>query len=396
MSTTPPVTPHQAAKDFAAKAELNMAEVRAHQAAEAAAKGGDAPPPAPPTNPPPATPATPEAKGEIPDAEKADIRKAIDEGKWPRSAVEWDKFKRVVKEDAERIAKERDDFKVKFEEADGKIKSFKPEVPKDYEQIKKERDEFDQRLRRADIRNHPAFQQEYSAKTGQQISIAKSIVGKDNEAKIERLLQLPDSEYKTQAIEAIVEALPVLQQSRLGSVINNLEAINQEREATVERYVAEGRSVSESQQQQASQRQEQQKQFVTRNLEVALTDAQKTYDAFKPKDGDVEWNSTVASRTETVRNLVTGKATLPELIKTTIKAVAYDHQAHELAEARREIASLNESIKTLKGASPTITPRGEAPKGEAPNVELKKGMTPHDAAKAFSQKVQGDWQRPGA
>lgn len=313
---------------------------------------------APDPNPPPAPPkpdATPEppkadaAKSSEPPKPSAPDPKASEE-KVPRTSREWESFKTI-----------RD---AKYQEYEKKIKTYesqvndlsekasKPVVPPDYESIKKQAEEYDKIIQQIAVENHPKFKAYYDNAISVQIGIAKQIAGSEKAAQLEKLLALPDGDYKTDQIQTLIDDLPPLQQSRIGGVLNQLDAINNERNSEIqksrENYKILKQRESDSQ---ATNR---------KNFEDAFSkavEALKGKDGspmYQMRDGDEAWNKEVSERIEVAKSYLFGNHAPEQLIQAAANAAAYPAALKQVMGLMEKVGQLEKQIADMTAAQPTI------------------------------------------
>jgi len=338
---------------------------------------------------PPEKPAEPKPKAE-PKAEPAPEPKVEDndaaespEDKWPRTSENFKKMKAAHKEREAAIAAERDAIKKERDELAEKMKTLSSVTDaEEYKQLKKERDEMDKILKTANIRDNPKFKSYFDNKTNAQIDLAKRIVGNEKGEQMAKLLQLPDGDWKNQQIRDFMAEFDVLEQSRIGGVLNSLGQIEQEKQAALQAADKDYESMTAAQKAAEQKAQEEQKKNIANLIErgiTAITDPSKGHPAFQKKDGDSNWNSGVEKRLETVKQLLTGTVPPEKIFETAVNAVAY----HQVLESHKglmaENSTLKEQIKALTAAQPALDTNGKSatPNGERPTtIPIKHGSRP--------------------
>lgn len=279
-----------------------------------------------------------------------------EEEKWPRDAKDWDKFKAKRREKEAQLVSERETIKAERDKLSSEIAELKKSGPSpELEQFKKERDELSERLRMADIERHPRFKQYYDGKTSEQIGLARAIVGKDLADQVSTLLQMPDSEFRTERINELVGNLSVMQQSRIGSVLNSLEQINSERASEIVKAKTDFEKVStfeKQRQEQAQQESIQKAQSVFDSFVKSAQDPQTGLMTFQKKDGDSAWNNEVEARVQSARELLFGKASPETMIQAAIRAVSLPAVLTSHKAALDKIATLESQVKALTASTP--------------------------------------------
>ena len=188
----------------------------------------------------------------------------------PRTSQEWKKF--TAKRDAD-IA-ERDQRITKAEAKAGELETklkagaASPELDKlktDLETIRKERDEYDERLKMVAVTQHPRFKQEFETRLNSQIELAKKIVPEEQKEAVERILSMPEGNFRDARIEELMGELSQVQAARIGSILNSVTEINTARQNTIAHSKEEYDKMTAAQQAQAKAR--------TDAMESALKDS---------------------------------------------------------------------------------------------------------------------------
>jgi hypothetical protein len=322
---------------------------------------------------------------EISDKERAEVRQKITEGHWPRSAQEWEKFKAVAREDADLIAKERDEFKNKYTEAEKRLADTSKTVPADYEAVKKERDEFDKALRQVAVSEHPKFKAYYDGKEGNQIELAKRIVGTEKADKIAELLKAPESGYRDEQLSQLIDELPPIQQSRIGGVLNAITEIRTERQGEIEKAREGFTAIQEENKKRAQGFKEQiEKTFESQVAQFQAKEGGNPL--YQKKDGDDAWNKAVDERIAVAKGYVFGSLKPEQMTSAALNAAATPALIQEILTLEKEASDLRAQIAALTKANPTVggdrtKPAAGSEEGNAAGarVEVKPGMRPMDA-----------------
>lgn len=302
------------------------------------------------TEPPPTTAPDPNPPAPAPDPKPADPQPAA-ERPWPRNAKDWDAYKKADKERLDAIAKERDEWKTKYESGEKNWKAT-PAIPPDYESIKKERDQFDQTLRTIAVENHPKFKAYFEGKTEEQFKLAEAIGGEKGKEIVE-LLKSPDSQWKDARLSDLMTTLSPLQQSRLGGVMNNLTAIQSERANEIARAKAAHDQIAQQESAKAKERQTKAEELFTQTAST-LQDPKNGMPAYQPRDGDAKWNDSVKARIESARSLLFGQQEPAALIKAALDAVALPAVLEQSKALMEENSQLKTQLKELQSAQPTM------------------------------------------
>lgn len=248
------------------------------------------------------------------------------------------------------------EFEAKWKAAQTEIENYKknppkpaePQIPADYEELKKNHAELDEKLKLLDIERHPKFQKHFGAKLESALTTAKNIGGET----LANLLKLPDSDFKTEQLENVLKSLSPLKQTMLGSLLLDVEKINNERASELnsakENY-AKYISIQEAQQ---KQQQEYQKQQADRVFTQELEQATKGLPVFQKVEGNDAWNKQVDSAIQNARNIFEGKLPLPDFARASNWAAAAPLLLQDSAAKGKEIETLKAELARLKGVQP--------------------------------------------
>lgn len=320
-----------------------------------------------PAEPKPPTPPAPQPKPEEKTVEKkaeVDTEAAV-----PRTSREWTAFKE------QRNAKYKEfettigthvatisDLNKQIETLTAKASS----VPADYDQVKKERDQFEGIIRQISVENHPKFKAYYDGAVKNQITLAKNIVGAEKAEELEKLLLLPDSQFKTSSIEDLIQELPMLQQTRIGSVINQLDAIKSERETEIAKSKE---NFTAMQNQEAEKRQAGRKQLETSfESSVKKLQGKDGSPLFQARDGDKAWNDSVDQRIGVAKALLFSNMKPEQIIQAALDAASLPvvlAQGRTMFETikklEKQIADMTAATPSLDGSRKIETGNGSAP-----------------------------------
>jgi hypothetical protein len=375
--------------------DVDNAAALAAAARVRAATKPNAPTPEPlpkPAEPPPPTPAD-KAKEPPPPvaAEKPKETPPVtptEPDKWPRTAQDWEKFKTVRDEGYKARDTQIQALQAEKTALEKKLSEV-PQAPPDMEALKKERDELSETLKTVAVEKHPKFKQYYDTQIQNQIGMAKTIVGAENAAKIEQLLNMGESEYREAQLSEMLMELSALQQSRLGGVLNKLTELNTERQGEILKARDNYEQMQAKQAAESAQfRNQAEKQFdsIVSKLQASGDDI-----LFTPQPGKDEWNAGVAERIKTAREMLfSGKIPKAEpVIQAALHAAAYPAVLTELLEQIGKVKSLEDQIKTMSAAAPRMA--GQAPQGESPDMATNRSAAPKSGTRPMD--VTQDWMK---
>ena len=358
---------------------------------------------------PDAKPEGVEGKGKEKEAESDTaeaVRAELEKENWPRSGSQWNDYKKKYSEKFEKAEKKslaeiqaREERIKSLEtelgtvrEASAKADEPAPEVKAQIEKLSKENEEYSRRLQVLDVTQHPKFQAYFAAKENAQKEMAKSIVGADRAKVLEEIISLPSGEYRNQRMEEFIADLGVLQQNRIGGVLNNLDAIEQERQSEIAKSKEHTSTLTAQQQEKAKASNAAREKLVNTTV-VALQANMPAF--FAKKAGDAAQNKAVEERLARGKALLTGEGVeQADIVKAAFHAAAFPGLLQSYQKALQDHAAQAEKfeaqIKALSAAQPSAGASVDgAPGGQAQNPQIKLGQTPQEASAAWTK---GLWQ----
>ena len=357
----------------------------------------------PDTTPEPAAPTQPPAARTEPptqvrtEPEPTDAPESPD--KWPRSAAEWKKFIKVRDDNYLKRDSRIKELESKLTETEKALKGL-PTDPATFETIKTERERYEkeskdlsERLRLAAIESHPKFKAYYDNKITAQIDLAKRIAGPDRAESIAEALRLPDGPYKASRIEELSTDLSPVAASRLGSVLNAIEEINQDRASQIAQAKNDFDAAQSKAQADHKAAQERTAADANARFESIVRQASDPKDGiilFQPREGDKAWNDSVKARIDGARATIfgNGKQADPDaLIRKALVAEAFPALLESYNGLLKEVATFKDQVSKLTAASPSIDARQskDAPGSKQPS---KPGSRPMDVAREWMTGLQ--------
>jgi len=255
-----------------------------------------------------------EGEVEIPKKDEKEPEKAAEaveataeDTKESRSSSDFKK----VKEDRDNARRELDELKSKLEKLDDS------DVNNIMEQLKSERDDLSQRLKLAAIERHPKFQQEFQTKVEGIAEQAKRIVGEESAARVAELIQMNDSEYRSNALEEVMVELSTTKQAQLGSLLTRMDEVKYERANALEN------AEQTYQQMMADQAKQHEAQLAeTNKLFDGVLGEASNLEVFSQREGDDGWNGEVKQRVDMARSIFSGENDPAELARASLWAAA--------------------------------------------------------------------------
>lgn len=325
----------------------------APKAPEAPKPAAPAPTPAPPAQPRPAIPPIKPPTAPKPAAPTApdDIPPVPDSIKSTKAAEHWAQIHSEAKTLRAQVA------------AQEKIIEARSKATPEVETLKTQLHEMSERLRIADVERHPQFQQYFGSRTASAIATARSAAGVDKAEEVARILQMPESDFRTEKIEAVLAELPISRQTRILSALSELDRVNVERNEAIDRAKRDGSAVD----QQRQQEQQAQAAKVTQVFEATLKEAMENMPAFQERDGDDAWNAQVRQNIATARHIFGGNLSVEDRARAIIWAASAPAGWDSAAALSEEVAALKAENAALRSATPT--PGGGGGENLTPEAE---------------------------
>jgi len=306
----------------------------------------------------------------------------VPETKAPARAAQW----KEVNEDREKLRKEVETLKSEQE------KWSKSQIDRtEYDTIKKTNDELLAKIKAIAVEKDPRFESYFKTKTDTAIALARQAVGDSHSERVSKLLQLPDSDWRTEQLETVMSELGPTRQSRLGAAIVEMDRINLERSTAISKSQENWESMRKADlEQQQGQAKEFERAF--QNTLEKWTDKEKGLPLFQMRDGDEAHNAEVNQRVETARNILNMRNLSAEQLS---KAALWSAAAPGLLKNQMALAEENRSLKAeieaLKAGGPELNGGSD----EQKQVDDEKQWEGMDVGSIIASKVKkaGGWNR---
>ena len=269
--------------------------------------------------------------------------------KSPKARADWKR----IKEARDTALHEKKDLEARLKVLEQDTQKFKQNAvpPEELNKLKVERDDLDSRLKRLDLERHPQFQKHFTEKIDGAMAQAKKLVGTENSSRIEALLRMPDSEWKTAQLDEIMEALPRSKGSQLGALLNQLEQVQVERQKELDNWQvnlqAAGKVAEAKQQEQLGEISE-----AFERVAKSLGNGDQGLPAYRLREGDSEWNSAVQKRLDAARQLYLGNVPMQQRAQAALLAAVMPDLAQEAVAVAKERDQLKEELSALKKGKP--------------------------------------------
>jgi hypothetical protein len=293
--------------------------------------------------------------------------------KQPVKAAQW----KEVNEERARLKAENEAFKAEQE----KWKTWETER-KEYDTIKKQNSELLDRMQQIAVEKDPRFENYFKTKTDTAIALARQAVGDSHSERVSKLLQLPDSDWRTEQLEAVMSELGPTRQSRLGAAIVEMDRIALERSTAI----AKSRDNWEAMQKADRDERQSQKQKFESTFQDRLhkwSDPEKGLAVFQKKDGDEAHNAEVDKRIQYARNILNMNVTPDEFSKAALWAASAPGLLQDQIALKQENATLRAEIEALKAGGPELQ-TGAVEQSAVDDDKQYEGMS---AGEIIAQKV---------
>ncbi len=346
-------------------------------------------PPEPKPEPKVVDPKTPEPPKKATD--DIDYHKP-DRAKPPTNKDNWGKWNDARDEDFRKKDEESAQIRSELESVKKQIADNAKAAPEDaltkreLEALKKEKEDLSAQLFTAARERHPEFKAKYESKIGDKVADIKSMVPGELGDKIARLLNEPDSQWKTDALkEALGEVdeldRPLIRQSWL-----EIDKLHRQRNAELatsrdefNKLVSDHEGKTRAQQEQQAKAQ---RDIADKLFDAGLDTLKKSKMAeLAERSDDKEWNSALTDGIGSARKIIHGEAEPQQVVESVILGrVAYPKVVAERDSLRVENAKLAAQIESLTKANPGLTtPNPKAAPGMSPQTALTRGTTPSAA-----------------
>ena len=290
------------------------------------------PPPPPDNKPAPAAP----AEDDMPEA----IRKS------PKASEHW-------KAKDEKHKKELTEFSTKLSQYEKDLADYKARPAKeDYEKLAKERDEISKAFKLAAIDKHPEFVAKYEQPMQNLVALAKQAAGEHGTA-VEKLLKLPDNEYRTEQLDKIMDELSPSKANMLGAVLANVAQLQMAREAEMK----EPEKIIAAMEAERARALEAEKAMLTGIFERTIKNASEgetAVAAFQERKDDPKWNEGVRERREMARAIYEGQVSPEERASAALWGAVAPALMEQAAAQAALLKQKDEEIASLKSARPKL------------------------------------------
>jgi len=268
-------------------------------------------------------------------------------------------------------AKKVKELQEQYEKQMAELKAKSGDIKKDeYETLKKRYEETEAAYKRTAGVRHPEFIEKHDKPIVAQVEVGKRIGGEHGD-KIAKLLQLPDSDYRTRQLDEIMEELSPSRASQLGSIITNIDLLRQERESAIQKMESEWETISKAEQAKAEQHRAELNALFESALKEAVS-GDDTIEVLKEKEGDVDWNRGVRERLTLAKAIYNNEIPPRERADAALWASIAPELVKQTAAQTKLIAELQAKIKTLESGVPSMDGEDAGSGGGSGDVDQRR------------------------
>lgn len=305
-----------------------------------------------------------------------------------KANANWKKLKEENQKFRSESQKRIDDLTRELEaaKAGGANKSELEAIRVERDRERQLRTEFEDQLKLVAVERHPKFKQHFDAKLDSAINQAKQIGGAEHGERIADLLRLPESPYKTAQLDEIANSLGGVKAAMFGAVLLEYNRVQNERQAEAAKY-RERYDAMVSQQQREQEEMTKQQAAVFEAQLAAMTNPEKGFEVFKPKQGDEAWNSSVAERLAIARSVFDGNLDPKERASISFWAAAAPEFAKQNAALSKEVTELRKQLEALSANKPKPGEGGETQTEVADDMKPGDGFTSPSVMARIAQRM---------
>ncbi len=342
---------------MADKLAANMKEVDAQFKAPPAAAAAPVVDPTKPAEP---------AKAAEPAAAQTDLPQTITGPK----AAEWKKLRDVVTDRETKFQaaeKARQDAEKALTEMKAKVAATDetPILKTELKKLQEDKAKIQEQLEKVALERSPEFQSFYQKKFEAAESVIKQSAGEFAD-KVAHLVNLPESQWRTDQINAISTQLGQLQSAAMNHGIVQFDMARRERDDKLTNSREDFQRLQEIEAAKAKREREKHTDDMEVSYQKALQNA-RAYEAFLTKESDEVHNAQVKRNERELESFFKGDPELDRLIAMPALAIEGERLLKNVIPALQDkIAKLEASIKQYQAANPAPSGGGNQNKRGAP------------------------------
>jgi hypothetical protein len=321
--------------------------LKAAQTQDATGTPAPAPEPEPPAAPAPREAAplpTPKVPG-LPQAEEW-------RPKGEKASQQWDAMKAKHTEEVTQL-------RAQLDLLNKEVSTARNGGTPEFETLRKERDKYKEILRDVAIERDPEFVQTFSTREKAAVDAATQAAG-DKGDKLAKLLSAPNSPWRDEQINKLVEDLPASSQRRINAALSVIEQVDVERTAEVAR-----RRATFNDKQSALMTQQKERDAVRqKEMKTAFDETTKQWRErnpfFQEKKGDDAHNAKVMESIRLAEAIYNGEMTAEETAMASYWAAGGPRFLEGWQEALKRAEKAEAALDKLRGVEPPGGKEGAA------------------------------------
>lgn len=289
-------------------------------------------------------------------------------------AEDWEKLRGFVgkyKSKAEQAEAKYSELTKKLEEAEKKPKHNAELIAK----LEQERDLYKTKFEEVAVEFSPDFNAKYAGRVNAAIENLKSAIPAEVMPDVAAILQMPDSKAKNEKLQELVSNMDDLQRTEVLLANREVKGILTERQSAIAKANETLTKTAEEKQAKLKERFESYKKEFSSQL-AKMKDPKDGIPTLVARDGDEEWNNSVAERERVAAAIFEDRFESPaEKAEAAIWAASAPSFLSELKSKSAKIAELEATIAKMQASNPSVT---TAPKS---------GTMTATTRKSFAQKM---------
>lgn len=230
-----------------------------------------------------------------------------------------------------------------------------------YKSLQDERQELFNQLRMANVERLPQFRDYFNNLYGEQITMAKEIVGKEKEELVSQLLKSDKSAGRTQQFRELCAELDPFDANRLANVVSAYDAITAKRAQAIkveadnyEKFQASEKLKTEN----TTKERKAAAEKLFSDMVTSVADKEKGMYVFQKQDGKDDWNKGVDDRVAYAKSLLFGEHKPEVMLQAAFNAAALPALIQASIADKNRIKELEEQVKGMTAAQPVLETGG--------------------------------------
>lgn len=269
-----------------------------------------------------------------------------------------------------------------------------PELKTQLDRLAGENKELTEAVMRLRVTEHPKFKAHYQAPIDDAISEAKAIVGDEHAPTVERILKMDDNEYRKAQLDDFLSTLDDEgTKADVRGIVRDIRKANTEKAKEIKRVQEHNMTLDAQESTAATEKAAKAKTLQETAFKETLrelTDPEKGFAVFQPREGDDAWNQGVQKRLEAAKGLLTSNSLDPKVVvKAAHFAVALPavlSAYHAESEAwKAEKTALESKLAELVAAQPKGG--GTRSSEDSGKLKIDKDKKPWQQSSAWAKAV---------